>query len=268
MHLPFLSSGPKPAMIGVSTLSSKSFAPYGTVISPPLPNDLVAAPSHLPSLPSKPTEPTLVNQGYAIKYSPVSPMENSYGTGGEARQPASPRISLFSCFPRKLRESGDSSARLLFDVQVLERHPYTSQTFIPLSTSSRGRGNGSRDANSPSTTIRNDAIYLIIVAPSLTGQTVTVTVKAKDDHAGLATIRDPPDLSNLQAFIAKPGQAITYATGTWHAPMVVLGEKRIDFVVIQFMNGVEDDDCQIVTFDGIAVGIPDPAINQKSRARL
>ncbi|KMP09726.1 hypothetical protein CIHG_07989 [Coccidioides immitis H538.4] len=246
MHLPFLSSGPKPAMIGVSTLSSKSFAPYGTVISPPLPNDLVAAPSHLPSLPSKPTEPTLVNQGYAIKYSPVSPMENSYGTGGEARQPASPRISLFSCFPRKLRESGDSSA------------------------SSRGRGNGSRDAstNSPSTTIRNDAIYLIIVAPSLTGQTVTATVKAKDDHADLATIRDPPDLSNLQAFIAKPGEAITYATGTWHAPMVVLGEKRIDFVVIQFMNGVEDDDCQIVTFDGIAVGIPDPAINQRSRARL
>lgn len=55
-----------------------------------------------------------------------------------------------------------------------------------------------------------------------------------------------PDLSNLKAFIARGDQAVTYGPGTWHAPMVVLGEKPIDFVVVQYMNGVGIEDCQEV----------------------
>lgn len=45
-------------------------------------------------------------------------------------------------------------------------------------------------------------------------------------------------------------QAVTYGAGTWHAPMVVLGAKRVDFVVVQHVNGVSGDDCQEVEVKG------------------
>ena len=43
---------------------------------------------------------------------------------------------------------------------------------------------------------------------------------------------------------------MTYGIGTWHAPMVVLGEERIDFVVVQWVSGVGEEDCQEVVFGG------------------
>ena len=47
-------------------------------------------------------------------------------------------------------------------------------------------------------------------------------------------------------------QAVTYGAGTWHAPMVALGEKgtAVDFVVVQFANGVAVEDCQEVFLRG------------------
>ena len=56
----------------------------------------------------------------------------------------------------------------------------------------------------------------------------------------------PPDLSKIRAFWAQRGQAVTYGAGTWHAPMVVIGDERMDFVVVQFANGVAEEDCQEV----------------------
>jgi len=54
---------------------------------------------------------------------------------------------------------------------------------------------------------------------------------------------------------------VTYGAGTWHAPMVVLGNKPVDFVVVQFKNGVEVEDCQIVEWkaekrEEVLVAIP------------
>jgi len=60
-----------------------------------------------------------------------------------------------------------------------------------------------------------------------------------------------PDLDRIQAFIARGDQAVTYGPGTWHAPMVVLGEKAIDFVVVQYANGVGEEDCQEVEIQGV-----------------
>lgn len=42
---------------------------------------------------------------------------------------------------------------------------------------------------------------------------------------------------------------MTYSAGTWHAPMVVLGEQRVDFVVTQFANGIANEDCQEVVLE-------------------
>jgi ureidoglycolate lyase len=58
-----------------------------------------------------------------------------------------------------------------------------------------------------------------------------------------------PDLRRLRAFVATATQAVTYGAGTWHAPMVALGDKvtnAMDFVVVQFANGVAVEDCQEV----------------------
>lgn len=55
-----------------------------------------------------------------------------------------------------------------------------------------------------------------------------------------------PDLENLRAFVVRGDQAVTYGPGTWHAPMVVLGDKAIPFVVLQYANGVGGEDCQEV----------------------
>ncbi|TKA74952.1 hypothetical protein B0A55_04939 [Friedmanniomyces simplex] len=83
-----------------------------------------------------------------------------------------------------------------------------------------------------------------------------------------------PDLENIRAFIARGDQAITYGAGTWHAPMVVLGERAIDFVVAQYMNGVAIEDCQEVELgvesdgDGLAVDVEGSNGQGTARARL
>lgn len=259
MALPVLVSTPNPLLLSGKGLEHELFAPHGTVIAAPLPKNLSTRRCDISSLPSKPTEPVIVNQGYAIKYSPVSPVQNHYAERAPSGQPASSRMSLFSCFPRTLRAAGDASGRRFFDIRILERHPYTSQTFIPLSTSSRSRDErGSSTETSVQSTKRTDyeTLYMVVVAPTLTGQAVTARVETQDGHIKLITIHDPPDLSNIKAFFAKPGQAVTYAAGTWHAPMVVLGKERVDFVVTQFMNGIEEEDCQLLSFnEGIAVDL-------------
>lgn len=94
-------------------------------------------------------------------------------------------------------------------------------------------------ANDPS------AKYLVIVAPTL----LSPTGDFPDPGRG------PPDLENVRAFLAHGGQAVTYGPGTWHSPMVVVGEKRVDFVVVQFLNGVEGEDCEEVGVEGGGFGV-------------
>lgn len=113
---------------------------------------------------------------------------------------------------------------------MLERHSYTTQTFIPLGLSA-------------------DSLtrYLVIVAPTISPPNIE---SSSDDDRD----RGPPDLDNLRAFWAHGGQAVTYAAGTWHSPMAVIGDKSVDFVVLQFSNGVREEDCEEMKIrDGILV---------------
>ena len=56
--------------------------------------------------------------------------------------------------------------------------------------------------------------------------------------------------------VDQPGIGVTYGVGTWHAPMVVLGDKRVDFIVTQWVSGIAKDDCQEVEItEGLEVAL-------------
>ncbi|BCS21307.1 ureidoglycolate hydrolase [Aspergillus puulaauensis] len=234
---PSLSLTPEP-------LTRDGFAPFGTAIIPPLPRTTTSAPNPLSSHPTHRLVPAPVaaNQLSALKYSPISPLTNNYPSQCPSKQPSEARMTMFSCFPRALRTAAANPKprvenKKVFDVGILERHPFTTQTFTPLGLSYDDKG---------------ETYYLVIVAPTLKGEVATATTGSGEK----VSIRDPPDLSRLRAFVASGGEAVTYGAGTWHAPMVVVGQRRVDFVVVQFANGVGDEDCQEVCFkEGVVVDL-------------
>ncbi|ORY15831.1 ureidoglycolate hydrolase [Clohesyomyces aquaticus] len=273
-------SMPCPSMrIPIELLTQASFFQFGTVIENPAHSQ---AP---PSLQSPRPEAVSANQGTALKFLDVTHMTNLYGLA-PSKKPARAVMNMFVCAPRDLRphepsesmpsswgdidfdedDDGDGD-RQLFDVKILERHPFTSQTFIPMGLSQTDR----------------HTQYLVIVAPTLpasasqrrTGRAppyptpgVKKQKSIKDIFArarpspftneatpppSIFTKLHPsqrpkgpglPDLKNLRAFVATGNQAVTYGAGTWHAPMAVIGDRPIDFVVVQFANDVRIEDCQ------------------------
>lgn len=134
---------------------------------------------------------------------------------------------------------------------MLERHPFTTQTFVPLGLAPGLTGEG-----------EGETWFLVIVAPSVRATaTAGTTSSSRKTDVGVdaedeATISHPPDLGKLRAFRVHGGQAVTYGVGTWHAPMVVVGRERVDFVVTQFVSGVVEEDCQEVRVgEGVVVRV-------------
>ncbi|KAI7906547.1 ureidoglycolate hydrolase-domain-containing protein [Cokeromyces recurvatus] len=169
-------------------LTSENYAPYGDVIH-------TAAAKFI----------TRVNQGTAEKYHHVGLVTNKFPNGHGKMN-----FCIFRCRPTTTTE-------LPFNVKLLERHPYSSQAFIPM-TDGRIRG------------------YLIIVA-----------LNGSDDR---------PDMSTLKAFMATSKQGINYREGIWHHPMIAL-EHETDFVVIVHESGVPEDDCNEVNVAPTLVHVPD-----------
>ncbi|KAL7270776.1 hypothetical protein RUND412_006508 [Rhizina undulata] len=208
-----------PLTITAVPLTPASFAPFGSVIQRP------------PATAGRARSSTTVNQGTAQKHPKISSFTSSYHTSPSSKH-AEANVNLFVCSPRALipsgrdREHGGKGGGF-FKCVILERHPYTSQTFIPL-------GLPAQPVNSD-----NPSRYLVIVAPNI-----------EDEARG-----NPPDLERLKAFVCHGFQAVTYAPGTWHAPMVALGERPIEFVVLVHENGVEGEDTQEVHIDGDGVGV-------------
>jgi ureidoglycolate lyase len=221
--------------ITAAALTPSAFARFGSVIENPRPD---LHPTSFTTAGSLPFYPVSANQGTAIKYQHVSRMLNLYDYASVQGDAV---MNMFVCAARKLGPHGT------FNVSILERHPFTTQTFIPLSSD-------------PATT------YLVIVAPSLPptaadeglpvpgSRAAPASAQSAEPPHALLPGRGLPDLRNLKAFVASAGQAVTYGAGTWHAPMVALGTEgtKVDFVVVQFANGVPIEDCQEVVFSSRA----------------
>jgi ureidoglycolate lyase len=227
-----------PILIDTEDLRQEAFSSFGTVIENPRPS-LVPTP-HLKELPPNAVQ---ANQGSALKYLDVTSMRDLYHSAPSGAS-AKTVMNMFVCAPRKLIQSqGAGNIEGLLPIEILERHPYTTQTFIPL-------GISPSDAH--------EARYLVIVAPSLPPSAADSSLPVPEG-SGLPG-RGLPDLTKLKAFVAKGSQAVTYGAGIWHAPMVVVGSKPIDFVVVQFANEVGIEDCQEVKWDGqkggISVAVP------------
>ena len=50
-----------------------------------------------------------------------------------------------------------------------------------------------------------------------------------------------PDVLRLRAFIARAGQGVTYAMGTWHHPVTVL-DAPASFAVLMWRDGTASDE--------------------------
>ncbi|ROV92358.1 hypothetical protein VMCG_09125 [Cytospora schulzeri] len=246
-------------VVTAQPLSSHAFAPFGEVIQNPRPD---VHPSGFADAGPLPLDAVSANQGSAIKYQHVTRMVNRYDKAPSGK-PGVAVMNMFVCAARALKKTqqpsrspsaggtGGTSGSRVFEVKILERHPFTTQTFSPLSTS------GSRDPSSKEG-------YLVIVAPKLgerpsapppppsssPGQTTPATATVDPGTSAAPGTQyagpghDQPDHTQLKAFIATTDQAVTYGAGIWHAPMVALGPEgsTVDFVVTQFANGVGIED--------------------------
>jgi ureidoglycolate lyase len=164
---------------------------------------------------------SIANQGSAIKFANVARIVNSYGAASNVS--SSPAMSLFICYPtgagQVVGEYGatKASGSPCVPLTVLERHKFTTQTFVPMGLAEK----------------RADTAFIVAVTKSV---------------AGIGQ-SDGPDRDGIKAFIGHGKQAISYHAGTWHAPMMVVGTEAIQFCVFQYVNGVGCDDCEQVTLD-------------------
>ncbi|KAF5095382.1 hypothetical protein D0Z00_003162 [Geotrichum galactomycetum] len=125
--------GSRPAVVA-EPLTPEAFAPFGSVISP----------GHLGADASN---TAAANQGTAVKFIGVSHSRNLYSAAPSGKLPQQTNWNLFRCSPpTHLFSNEGEPGKRVYLAKVLEQHPYSSQTFLPLG----------RDATKPA--------YIVIVS--------------------------------------------------------------------------------------------------------
>ncbi|KAI0386872.1 hypothetical protein F5Y04DRAFT_242558 [Hypomontagnella monticulosa] len=257
---------PQPLLLTAEPLTPAAFSPFGAVLTNPAPDIRPSAvtPQNISQTLPPATGAVSANQGSAIQYRALAPPLRNLYAQAPSRKPAEPRTTMFVCGARELAPDPDPGLQVhrrgkgkgkgrgkgpadsrdggLFQVSILERHPFTTQTFVPVGAGAEAR-------------------YLVIVAPSLAPD--QSTIPSDVDEKNLCAPMGPglpgrglPDLTRVRAFVATGAQAVTYGAGTWHAPMAALGPagSAIDFVVVQFANDEPVEDCQEVALEGSSNG--------------
>ncbi|RXK38566.1 allantoicase [Tremella mesenterica] len=109
----------------------------------------------------------------------------------------------------------------IFDVRLMERHPYNSQVFIPMG---KAGWEGMGEEALPS-----GGSFLVIVA-----------LNGKDDR---------PDPKTLSAFIMPPDTGLSYSAGVWHHPVLVMDNPlNLACIETQVSDGRQSDDrdCELL----------------------
>ncbi|KAJ8100984.1 ureidoglycolate hydrolase [Lipomyces tetrasporus] len=170
-------------------LTPEAFSKFGYVISATHQAPKVAPGTH----------------GLAFRQSDVSVPVNNYGNSHfKTEAPCAFNLQRFAPPATLNREKGE------YLVKVIERHPYTTQTFFPMGV----------DASEPA--------YLVIVA--------------ENDENSM------PDLSTVRAFVARGGQSVTYGAAVWHGGTCSLRDT-LDMTMFMYDNGVKEDEMHLVGID-------------------
>ena len=170
-----------PQAIPLVPLTREAFAPFGEVVEGGV------------------GQAIMVNQGRGEKFKLSRKFENR-------RASADLCLSVFRIKP----------STLPLQVDLLEKHPHSSQAFIPQINQ------GEQNHGSP---------YLVLVAKG----------------------GDEPDVSSLKAFMAQPSQGIVYDTGVWHYPLVALDEGRDFCCLVYEDDGDPENDTVLHTLSKPAV---------------
>ncbi len=128
---------------------------------------------------------------------------NAFAPFGEVLQvPAGGGRSYFDQALSNLRDAAKPSlslahradiASLPFTATQMERHEFSSQTFVPIEAGP----------------------WLVMVAPHATG--------------------GGPDMTRARAFLAGPGQGVTYGANVWHHPLTIL-ERPASFAIFMWLT--------------------------------
>lgn len=184
-------------------LTPDAFSPYGSVIQS-YPDQRSAR---------KDVVVKQVNFGTAFKFNHLAPAHF-------IQPPSRPEVEgqvnfcVFRCDAQAGQRTSTDKER--WTVDVLERHEYSTQAFVPM-------------PRPPSS------------SPSLASQRYLVIVALPDRESG------QPDLSTLRAFMANDAQGISYKANVWHHPIIALDEVS-DFACLVYETGVPEIDCEIKHF--------------------
>jgi allantoicase len=188
--------------VPVLPLTPEAFAGFGRVIEAYA--DANSAPRGV--------KVTAANEGTARKFHKLALVESSY----PPTKTASTGLSVYRCRPLEVGNGNGT-----YVLNMLERHPYTNQAFIPMS--------GCKGVEGSSGLEDPGMFYLVVVAKN--------------------GVEDKPDLDTLRAFVASGAQGVVYDTAVWRTwsrahrifilliifrfldqPMTVLG--RVSFCLV------------------------------------
>ena len=161
---------PQRKLIPALPLTPEAFAPFGHVIQ---------AYSNPHSAP-RGVRITPANQGSAMKFHKLAPVESSY----PPKLGAGTAFSVYRCKPLEDNPFGEDG----WEVRRLERHRYTNQAFVPM-------GGGRGPSESEDALPGNGRAYLVVVAGN--------------------NLDGSPNLESLRAFVVGTGQGVVYNTGVW-----------------------------------------------------
>lgn len=141
------------------------------------------------------------NAGTSTKTPDIAPVVDLYAQAPSGK----PSRLVMSASRNTGREVKQSQSRRSIEVPMLEKHPFTSQQFIPMGGTSSGS-------------------YVVVVADSLEDGRI--------------------DAQSIRAFLVRGDEGISYGAGLWHAPMAVITEVSLvsaSIAELSLVLGAEPD---------------------------